>query len=410
MSRRALLALPACALLVALPALPASAAVDTQSWTSPTHQWWTSGTWSSGEVPENGDTLVFPSTAADRSDANVGDISLVAMQFTGDHLLGSAPPAGVITLTGPEGLLVDGDPAPAEVTINNDLATTGAQSWYVAADNSLVLPALVRVSPSGSLELDVEGELTISGNLDGQVTGLVSKTGAGTVIRSGSAGGAIGGGGLDVQEGVFLLDDASIGGTAFQVSGGTLAGDGVVNAITLTDGTIAPSDGGTGPIEILIGDAGVSLDGGVYEATIDGLGGLSDYLTGGNGVLSGSGTTLELVLLSTPGVGDSFEIAGVQFGTIDLGFRLLSPAGETLEEGDEFVSGGGLWSISYEGVVTVSYLGAAPVEEEPEQPAPTEELPDTGAPLEPFAAAGGAVAVLLLGGALVASVRRRARA
>ncbi|MDO9590129.1 MAG: hypothetical protein Q7J04_03185, partial [Microcella sp.] len=77
------------AAVVLCTATPAIAVVDTQTWTSPTHQWWTSGTWSTGEVPENGDTLVFPATAAPRSDANVGAISLVSMVFTGDHELGS---------------------------------------------------------------------------------------------------------------------------------------------------------------------------------------------------------------------------------------------------------------------------------------------------------------------------------
>ncbi len=385
-------------LLVLGAAAPAFAIVDTQTWTSPTHQWWTSGTWSTGEVPENGDSLVFPSTAAPRSDANVGPISLVSMAFTGDHQLGSAAPAGVITLTGAEGLIVDGDPGPIDVIINNDLDTTGTQSWRVGAGDSLSLPALVRVSPTGSLTLDVEGELTISGNIDGQVTGLIAKTGAGTIVRSGGLGGAVGGGGLDVQEGEFMLDNASIGGTAFQITGGRLTGDGVVNAISLTSGEIAPSDAASGPIEIIVGANGVQLDGGTYIASIDGLSGLSDYLTGGNGVLGGSGTILELDVITAPTIGDNFEVAGVQFGTIDADMRFRSPAGVILDEGDEFVSDGALWSISYIDVISVTYLGIEPAA--PSAP----ELADTGAS---DVGAFGALALLftVLGATLV--MRRR---
>jgi len=400
MRRSVLLALPACAALVALPALPAAAVVDTQTWTSASHQWWTSGTWSTGEAPENGDIVIFPSTAYPRSDVNYA-VSLAGLQFTGDHLLGSAS-GGTITLTGSggEALSVAGDPDPAEVTINVDLATTGTQSWHVAAGNTLTVPTWVTVATDGELVLDVDGTMNVSGNINGQVTGLVSKTGSGTVIRTGGSGGAIGGGGLDVREGEFLLDEVSLG-TAFQTTGGTLSGDGVVDSITATSGVIAPSDAAADPIGILVGAHGVALNGGSYVASIDGDTLTSDYLTGGNGVLSGAGTTLELEVLSTPAIGDSFEIVGVQFGSIDAAFRLLAPAGDTLDEGDEFVSGGGLWSISYADVVTVTYLGLPPV-----TPEEDDELAETGVDDTLFAglAAG---AVLLTVGGLALALRRR---
>lgn len=409
MRRSILLAVPVCAALVALPALPASAVVDTQTWTSPTHQWWTSGTWSSGEVPENGDTLIFPATSSTQSDANVGNISLAAMRFTGDHYLGSAAPSGVITLTGTTGLEVTDAEGGADVTLNNDLATSGTQTWVVAAGSTLQLPALVTVDAAGSLELDIDGLVTSTGNINGQFTGLVTKTGSGTLVRAGGSGGAIGGGGLNVQEGTLFLDSVSHG-TAYQVSGGTLGGDGVVDSITVTDGVIRPNDYNVGFYGILVGANGVTLDGGTYEVNLDGVTDAVSYLTAGNGILAGSGTRLDFNLESLPTVGEQYEVAGVQFGTIASDFRFLSPAGATLEDGDEFVAAGQRWSIDYaEGVVIVEYLGVAPVDG-PEPPVDEEEeetLPDTGVADATLGGAAAAVALLALGGGLLV-LRRRA--
>ncbi|MDO9590461.1 MAG: LPXTG cell wall anchor domain-containing protein, partial [Microcella sp.] len=86
--------------------------------------------------------------------------------------------------------------------------------------------------------------------------------------------------------------------------------------------------------------------------------------------------------------------------TIDAGMRFRSPAGAVLEEGDEFVSDGARWSISYLEVISVTYLGPAPIDPAPIDP----ELADTG-PADPRALIVLAGLLTLIGAAF--TIRRR---
>lgn len=384
--------------LALLPALPA-AAVD-QSWvgTGGVGQWWSDASaWSAGPLA-TGDSAVFAGggTQTQSSISGFGGaLTLDELRFDVSHSVTGSDTT--VTTTG--GVSV----APgASVLLNSNLTTSGPQTWSVGAGGDLTLPGVVLVDAAASLTLDIDGVVTASGNIDGQVTGLVTKTGEGILVRSGSAGGAIGGGGLLISEGVVLLDDVTGSGTTYVIDGGTLAGNRITAGITLTSGIIAPGGAAAGPQEILVGLNGIALDGGTYEVSIaPGETVPSDYLTAGAGVLTGTGTSLDLQLTATPTIGDVFEIAGAQTGSIDPTFRFRAPDGTVLQEGDTFVSGGGDWAISYVGVVQIEYLGAAVVPVAPVTPL----IPATGQAVDWMLPVGIVAAVLVLGGLTVVIVR-----
>lgn len=383
--------------LVVASALPAAAAVDEQTWISPSHEAWVHpSAWSSGETPEAGDTLVFSGPgAAAISDNDLGALQLAGLRFETSHNISFSNgqlgigSAGISVLAG-------------TVTINSDVRTIGAQTMLVEGGASATLPGVITTDGANELVLDVKagGTLHLTGNLDALATGPVSKTGAGTVLRSGGAGGGIGAGGLDVQEGVFELIAASIGGTAFQVTGGTFAGDGNVNALVLDGGVIAPG-AGAGDAVGTITAWNTTLTSGTYRATIDGLAHTNDYLYVPGATLLVDGATLELDTITVPPVGTEFEIAGTNLGgVIDPTSRFVSPAGDVLEHGDDFVSGGHVYRIGYAfvpgGVITVEYLGLVP------------SLASTGASSEGgVLALGVATSLIVLGAFVLLNARRR---
>lgn len=387
------LALVGAAALALLPALPATAA--TKGWTQPGNDWWTSATWSGG-LPVAGDDVEFDGGPI--STYNIaGTVDYRSFTFIQDHEIWNGPGVGVIGLT--HGLVVE---AGVTASIDRDMRTSGSQSWTVADGAELTVPSWIEADPAGTLTLDVDGTLRLTGNIGADGTGSIVKTGTGTVLRTGGVGGGIGGGGLDVREGVFELEGAAIGGTAFQVNGGTLSGAGTINALTLSSGVLAPGLGaGAGTGLLTTGNA--TLSGGTFLVTVDATGaGSNDALHAPGATLLLSGTTLDIATIGTPSPGDLFEIAGTDLGGTIVGTsRFLSPAGDVLEHGDEFVTGGHVYRIDYAfgagGLIDVVYVGAAPV---------PEALPSTGTEL--WLGAGIAV-MLLAAGAGLAALRPRAR-
>ena len=384
--------------LALVPALPAAAAEQVWDGTGGVGQWWSDASaWTAAPLA-NGDSVTFSAVGGGIQTQSTltdfgGALTLGNVRFATSHSVTGSSTA--LTTTG--GISVT---AGSSVVFNSDVTTSGAQTWLVGPESQLTLPGVIRVDPASSLTLEIDGLVNATGNIDGQMTGLVTKIGEGTLVRTGNAGGAIGGGGLLINEGVVLLDGVSGSGTSYVINGGMLAGDRITAGITLTSGVIAPGGGAAGPQEILVGLNGVALNGGTYEVSIaPGETVPSDFITAGDGVLSGAGTALELQVTSTPTIGDAFEIAGVQFGTIDPAFRFRGPDGTVLDEGAEFVSGGGIWSISYIGVVEIEYLGLAPVT----PVAPT--MPATGQEIDWIVPVGIGAGVLVLGGLAVVVVR-----
>ena len=384
--------------LALVPALPAAAAEQVWDGTGGAGQWWSDGTAWTGAPLVNGDSVTFSAVGGGiQTQSSISDfggaLTLENVRFATSHSVNSS----TTTLTTTGGVSVT---AGSTVLLNSNVTTSGPQSWLVGPSSQLTLPGVVLVDPASSFTLEIDGLVNATGNIDGQVTGLVTKIGEGTLVRTGNAGGAIGGGGLLISEGVVLLDGVGGSGTSYVINGGTLAGDRITAGITLTSGVIAPGGATAGPQEILVGLNGVALNGGTYEVSIaPGETVPSDYISAADGVLSGTGTMLELQVTSTPTIGDAFEIAGVQFGTIDPAFRFRGPDGAVLEEGAEFVSGGGIWSISYIEVVEIEYLGLAPV-----TPV-TPTMPPTGQEIDWIVPVGIGAGVLVLGGLAVVVVR-----
>lgn len=387
--------------LVIVSALPAAAAVDEQTWISPTHEAWSHTTvWSTGEAPEAGDTLVFSGPgAATMSDNNLGSFNLAGMRFTTSHNIAHSNGDLGIGATGISVLA-------GTVNINSDIRTIGAQTLLVAGGASASFPGVITTDGANELVLNVGagGTLYLSGDLDAQASGPVSKTGPGAVYRSGGAGGGIGFGGLDVQEGLFELVSANIGGTAFQVTGGTFAGDGSVNALTLDGGVIAPGASGGDAVGMIVA-WNTTLTSGTYRVTIDGVGLTNDYLFVPGATLIVNGATLEIDTTTVPTAGDVFEIAGTTVGgVINPSSRFTSPGGDLLEDGDEFVTGGHIYRIGYSfvpgGAITVEYVGLAPT--------PGPGLAETGASGMTVVQLAVAGSMLALGAGLVLARRRSA--
>lgn len=388
--------LAVCAALVLVPTIPAAAAVDTQTWTSPSDNWWTTpGAWSTGEAPEAGDTLVFSGpTAYFRSTLN-SSVDLAGIQFDVTHLVANG--GGALGL-GAGGLSVA---TGADVTIESGVETTGTQTWTIAAGSTATFPASITTDGVGALTLDVDGTLSVNGNLDALGTGDIIKTGSGVLARSGGAGGGVGGNGLQVQEGTFLLDSANIAGTAFEVTGGTLAGVGTINALDLTSGVVAPGLPADPAATIEVWNES-AWSGGTYEATIDGTD--SDTLLF-DGPLSIAGTELQLAVEDGPLLENPYPVIVVN-GEVTGN---LSVDGVEVADGDEFVQGAYLYRINYivdEGTaIVVTYLGEAPViPVTPVTPVtPTVTHPATGFPVLPV----GAVALVLVAGGILLAARRR---
>ena len=384
----------ACVALVLIPALPAAAVVDTQSWTSSNNQWWTTpGAWSSGEAPEAGDTLVFGASGSALSTKNAS-IALTGIQFTASHEVANG--GGVLGL-GAGGLTT----APGTVvSVNSDISTTGAQTWSIGAGSTATFPGVI-LTDGTALTLDVEGTMNIAGNVDALGTGSVVKTGAGTIVRSGGAGGGIGNGGLSVQEGTFFLNAASIDGTAFAVAGGALTGVGTANSINLASGMIRPGAvDGTG-VGHLTATGASTWSGGTYSATLNGS--ASDLFEVYAQPLSVSGTALDLVVETVPAVGTDFVIVDADAGITGQ----FTSEGAALADGVEFASNGYRYRISYPEAeaVVVTYLGPVPVPVIPPAPVPTPQLAATGAVVDGML--GASAAMLLLTGAVLLIGRRR---
>lgn len=389
-SSRALTPLAAAgALALALvPALPAAAA--TSEWSQPGDDWWTSATWT-GAMPVAGDDVRF--NGGPRSTYNIGgDVVYQSFTFVQDHEIANGPNPGRIGI-GAGGLTVQDGVA---ASIHRDMYTNIDQTWVVGAGGELTIPTVIRVENASILTLQVDGTFTIAGNIDGMTTGQVVQTGTGVVVRTGSAGGAIAGG-YQLTSGGFQLSSATILGTDFAVTGGTLFGAGSIGNLTQSGGVITGGPDSTSAGTISVGNA--QLNGGVLQATRFSGAAVTDTLSV-RGTLTGTATRLEIELTDgIPLMNETFTVVqAVGGGVIDPGARLSSPAGVVLQDGDEFVSNGHLFRILYTfgtgGTISVEYLGAAPV---------VGGLAETGADV------GAAVAfgALLLAGGAVLMVRRR---
>jgi hypothetical protein len=344
---------------------PAFAAGATQTWTAGgggNQEWSTAANWGGTAIGAD-DLLTFSAGTHAHNDLGPSPFGVAGMTFSA------------------AGFLVDGDKillgaggitATQSATTNLDVDIAVDQTWSAAGGSTLVNQGTVNVL-SGTLTIDGSGTTEFATRLDGNGgAGSVVKTGTGTLILSGG-GGAIGGG-LQANQGTTRVT-GMLAGTDFRVNGGTLtggnAGDpllGVVRALTLDAGTIAP---GTAPGDVSTihtWEPFTANAGGTLEFDVDGT--ASDSLDiYKDAVLNGA--TLHLNVATAPPVGTVLTLVSSQIGTVTG--QLLSRTGATLTSG-EFVDSGQRWSIGIgQGSVSVEYLGAVPV------PAADPALADTGA-------------------------------
>gem|GEM_PF-3508986 len=155
-------------------AVPTStiAAADTCTWTGATNGNWATGSnWTgcdNGGVPENGDALIFPASAANRTNTNnIGALSVTSITFNDTY-----------TISG------------SQLTIGGTLSSTGAA---VSITNNIVLSANSAFNTSGVGGFDVQGTLNMStfnltlgtAGSSTAIHGVVS--GTGNIIKNGTS-------------------------------------------------------------------------------------------------------------------------------------------------------------------------------------------------------------------------------
>jgi len=384
----------ASAALVLIPALPAAAATTT--WTSPTDSWWSAASWTTS-VPTAGDDIVFAGGV--RSTYELGSETFSSLRFTNEHLIANG--GGAITLT--HGLIVE---AGAFATIEPALATSGSQTFDVAAGGSLTLPSIVTVDPASSLTLDVDGSLSVTtGRLDGGAAACIRSIGSGVVAFS--SGGGVGTCpgyplGLVVTAGeTTFTPGAFLGGTDIVAAGGLVTGGSDTSPATvrqlslIAGGTVSPGGSAGSGIGHLALWGTTAWTGGTYVVDVTGGGGPSDRVAGQGRPISVAGTVLSPRLIDLAVAGESWSVLE---SDVAVNGQFVSPDGATLASGDEFEANGQIFSVAYLPTsVEVTWERAAPVVLPPVIPA-APSLPETGA------AAISLSTVLLALGSLLAGV------
>lgn len=376
----ALLGSAALALVAVSPAYAADA-----TWTQPNDSWWSTADWNGGGPPDATDRVIFD--GGPRSTYNLGDLSFLELRFKQNHWIANG--GGAIDLT--DGIIVD----PGVIaTIEPRASTSEDQTWTVPAGAELNMPSLINVDGATSLTLDIDGRMAVGGDLDGHATACVAKTGSGVLDFIGNAGGGLGAcstdpAGLLVTEGsVNIAPGSNLGGKDFAISGGMITGGawgspGVVHALSLAPGgTVSPGTG-SGPVGVLHLWGTSTWNGGTYVVDVDPLTLQADLVEGVNQAIAVNGTVLSP--RAPAGVPDPQNevVFEVLVSNVGVSGAFVSPAGETLADGDEFVANGQLWRYGQDELtVTLTWLGAAP---EPEPETPT--MPNPTPPAKVYTAA-----------------------
>lgn len=171
------------ALIVVSSVRQVSAAVDTCTWTGATSANWATGTnWSgcdNGGVPENGDTLVFPQIASNKTTNNdILNLSVatITINGTGYNLIGND-----LTITGVTALTANEN---AQISTNITYNSGSHVNIYPAAGKNLTITGITTFSVGGGSEVNV-GSSSFTGTVtfNGAITGnagdqLIAQNGA----------------------------------------------------------------------------------------------------------------------------------------------------------------------------------------------------------------------------------------
>jgi len=329
-------------------------------WTSSADTYWSDPTSWSGAIPATDDQVTF--NGGPRSTSNLGDQQFSSLNFITTHMLANGNNGGISLTDGLD--LAGGTVAQVEI----QLTTTSTQTWTIGRE--LNLPGMVKVDPTSTLALEISGSMNSSGNLDGQAGSCIIKTGAGILRLSGSGGGVGSCGsspeGLSVRGGyVEVLAGSNLGGKSFDVVGGdliggTLGGPAIVRQLNVNGGTVAP--GGT----LGAGLGRLNLWGtsvwNVGDYAVDG-----DPATGASDLVHGDGkaVTVNGTVLAPRVLGGIDPATPTTFAVLDSSYRIdgafISPAGDTLADGDASVSDGQRYAYRQTATaVSLTWLGVAP--------------------------------------------------
>jgi fibronectin-binding autotransporter adhesin len=159
---------------------PALAAVDTCTWTGTTSANWATATnWTgcdNGNVPENGDTLVFPQSASNKVMNNNTTVQPQFMTFsgTGYSLAGAA-----ITIAGAS----NGITASESASIGVAITYSGTNSTNaISAGKTLAFTSTVAFALSGTSVWNGGGTTTFAGAVTGSAGTSLRSSGAGSTI------------------------------------------------------------------------------------------------------------------------------------------------------------------------------------------------------------------------------------
>lgn len=393
------IALAGGAALTLVIATPAAAASTT--WIAPADSLWSTATWSS-TVPAAGDDVSF--NGGPRSTYNLGVLQFSTFTFLASHEIANG--SGNFSLT--NGLAVQ---APAVAEIAPQLTAVGDQTWEVEAGARLQFPSAVYTDGTSQLTLDVDGVMAIgtAGNLDALATGCIVKQGSGVLELHGGGGGvgtcAGQPAGLLVTEGeVAIVGTPNLGGKNFAVTGGVITGGtdaapAIIRELNLAGtGVVSPGASSGADLGHLRLWGTSTWTGGSYQVDWDADLDVADYVDGENQAILVSDTRLDIRLSGTPTAGQEAKIIG---SNIAFTGQFSSSTVTPLADGDEFVSNGQVFSISYVASGTAS--GATLTWLRADETAPGPGLADTGA--DPAIALGAGV--LLFGSGILLFARRR---
>jgi fibronectin-binding autotransporter adhesin len=207
-------------------------------------------------------------------------------------------------------------------------------------------------SPGGRVTSGVAGNVTFTATSgtyagiieDGNGTVNFVKDGAGTLTFSGANTYT---GTTQVNAGTLAVTGSISDSLVSLASGATLAGDGIVGALTLASGSIvSPGVANTATLDI---SGALIFNGGTFTAQLNGTGiGNYDQLSVANAVTLSANVALNLSLGFTAGF-DSFTILNNLSGSAISGPGLFTFNGEPLSEGELFQFSGYDATISYVG-------------------------------------------------------------
>ena len=327
-----------CLILLAGPCI---AAADTKSWTGAVNDLWSvGGNWSGGVAPVSGDSLLFPSGAANRAMSN--DISGLSLQSVSFVTQDSYTVAGnTLVLNG--GLTMTQCCPPIGWNVPTVL---GASQTFTDAG----------ITTFGST-IDLNGQTLTLGPYVTTLSGSIVGSGAFVLVLNASGGLNLTGtstftGTFTVSPSAKINVSGSISNSTLTVgSGGKLSGDGTVPATLLTGATLSVgNDTGAGccpdpQITGILSTGNLSIQGGTVlldiRSTTPGTGHDQIRTTG---TVSLTNPTLQVAL---PGI---LPAAGQSFVIIDNdGSDPILGTFNALPEGATFTAGGIPFRITYTG-------------------------------------------------------------